>query len=954
MNPLQKRLAALRCRSRFVITTRGGSRLIAVVLGLLCLAGFLDWKLHLPGLVRGVFLVGFLAAAGTLALRWLIRPLREPDDDLSLALTIEKAYPNLNDSLASAVQFLQEPERNDESAALRREAVRQTLREVKHYDFKGVVSAKGLGAAALAMLAGVAVAGVLLTFFPGDSRTALARLADPFGDLEWPTKTQLELDYSARMARGETFELRGKLAGIIPDNAVVIFDGLSPTRQTVNIRKQGDSAGTLLARVDRVENTFRFKVYANDVVSGPYEVDVKPPPVLMPFEGRPSPIVRLTYPEYTGFAAQNLPDGTGNIVPAPLTDPDAAQPVNGTRVSLRAAVDRPLARAWIEYRPDQPLTRQAAFTGLLGSEQPLSFMGALAAAQEVWNPVPARLGPDRKTLAVDFLPRLHGMYALRIEDETGLGNTRLFELKLLTDPAPTVNLDRPARTRDSLYLLPNAEITLKVSARDPQFAIRSSYLELRRRTSAGENDAPRRVMLYDHAGLERAVPVLAVALGGPLPLPTRPLKLRNKLIDVERRVALDSLGFPPLQEGDIITLQAFADDFDDVSVDKAPGHSHEVELLIVGRPTLEARLNDDQKRIEAALLRERKNQQEALDKIIAAEQHWRNTGRLKPAQGEKTDHLDQVFQAEQMQQQIRARIGNKENGLRADVERVLQAQADNKLPRSGAQDRMEIVAAELERLAREELPQIEPELTNARKADELAVDPKPPEKDEAGPLGAARAHQENVENTLGELSKLLEPWGSINSVKGETKDLLNEQRRLNEATRDLANPDTRGMRPEALTNEQRAALDAAGELQRKLGERVGQLLDKIERVARERAQLEPELAEALKEAAQTGRKGTVQEQLGEAGRNIRQNNLAEAERGQQAGLESLEEMVRALENRREQELDRLGKKIDEAQRELARLQEEQDKLRKKIKEAAKIADPEKRAAELKKLAGQQA
>src|SRR5204862_3114172 len=106
----------------------------------------------------------------------------------------------------------------------------------------------------------------------------------------------------------------------------------------------------------------------------------------------------------------------------------------------------------------------------------------------------------------------------------------------------------------------------------------------------------------------------------------------------------------------------------------------------------------------------------ALDRVIGAEQRWRNTGKLRP------QDVDQLLQAEQLQQQVRARVGDRQEGLRADVDRIRAALRDNQLPRSGAHDRMDTVAGELERLARENLEQIEPRLTNARKENEAAAD----------------------------------------------------------------------------------------------------------------------------------------------------------------------------------------------------------------------------------------
>ena len=108
MNPLQERLSALRNRLRLVVTFRGLSWVLALVFLGALMGGWIDWRIHLPSLVRAILLVCVIGGAGYLALRYLFKPLIQPADDLSLALQVEKRYPVLNDSLASAVQFLQE------------------------------------------------------------------------------------------------------------------------------------------------------------------------------------------------------------------------------------------------------------------------------------------------------------------------------------------------------------------------------------------------------------------------------------------------------------------------------------------------------------------------------------------------------------------------------------------------------------------------------------------------------------------------------------------------------------------------------------------------------------------------------------------------------------------------------------------------------------------------------
>jgi hypothetical protein len=67
----------------------------------------------------------------------------------------------------------------------------------------------------------------------------------------------------------------------------------------------------------------------------------------------------------------------------------------------------------------------------------------------------------------------------------------------------------------------------------------------------------------------------------------------------------------------------------------------------------------------------------------------------------------------------------------------------------------------------------------------------------------------------------------------------------------------------------------------------------------------------------------------------------------------MEEIVQALEDRREEDLDRLIKKMKEVEQKLADLAEQQDKLRAKAKEAGHMTDPRQREELLKRLAREQ-
>jgi hypothetical protein len=194
-NTLRHRLAALRRRLRLVAAFRGAGWLLAAVLASAVAAGLLDWRWHLPDLVRAAVLVATLAGAAVLAYRYLFCPLSARADDLTLALRIEERYPDLNDALASTVAFLgRSGQPEGESASMEREAIRRALGKAARCDFGKVIDSRGLGTACLTAVGALTLAVALCVLFPAQARTALARLGDPFGGHDWPRLTQLEIE----------------------------------------------------------------------------------------------------------------------------------------------------------------------------------------------------------------------------------------------------------------------------------------------------------------------------------------------------------------------------------------------------------------------------------------------------------------------------------------------------------------------------------------------------------------------------------------------------------------------------------------------------------------------------------------------------------------------------------------------------------------------------------------
>src|SRR5262245_39210769 len=123
---LTRRMQGVSARLRRVVVLRAGSWLIVLSLLFVGALGYADHRFHLPALVRALGLVALIAGVPLLFRRWISRPLAGSGDPVRIAMRVERAYPEFNDSLASAIQFLrQDLTDRRTSPGLRKAAIRR-------------------------------------------------------------------------------------------------------------------------------------------------------------------------------------------------------------------------------------------------------------------------------------------------------------------------------------------------------------------------------------------------------------------------------------------------------------------------------------------------------------------------------------------------------------------------------------------------------------------------------------------------------------------------------------------------------------------------------------------------------------------------------------------------------------------------------------------------------------
>ncbi len=297
-----------------------------------------------------------------------------------------------------------------------------------------------------------------------------------------------------------------------------------------------------------------------------------------------------------------------------------------------------------------------------------------------------------------------------------------------------------------------------------------------------------------------------------------------------------------------------------------------------------------------------------------------------------------------------------------DLERQARGMEQDAQARSAAAERAERRAEESDNAA--EKARLRDEATAGRKeADDLrrkaaALQKEAArEREDAGekaPAAAprqaaaeARDMQEEVEKTLSDLLTQMEPWSSSREVKGEAARLLQEQRKLQGRTDELKKKQLAKETSE-LSPSQKADLDDLADSQRRLEQRTNELLGKMNRLAEERGAKDPEGARDLKEARDRAAEGNLDGHMKSAGRALDNNQLNDARAEQKAAADELQKMIKGFTERREDDLDRLAKKLGEKQKELDALGKDQDDLQKRIKDAEKAGDKEELARLAKK------
>jgi hypothetical protein len=874
-----------------MLAIRGLSLIVAAVLATVIALGWIDYRVRFSD--RGVLVVfaamvlAVFAWTGCLAVR---RFLTTRLGEIDVALHVEACFPEVKDRLASAVEFLRQPQDDAlaGSAAMRRAAISQATAASENLDFGAALDRRPAVRAALAAVAVGGLAVCLTLAYTAAARTALARLVFPLGTADWPQRTHLGLRRPVKtLVRGQELVVAviDTEDAPLPSDCQVHYrlkDAQGRTKEETGPMQLRDNAA--VARRENVTSPLEFCCTGGDdqkmIWNAVQVVDPPEPPAVRTLA------LKITPPGYTNW---------------PEEDRDAMSPrplLAGSRVQLSGTATKRLKpTSKLRFDDGHALPLEIEDNGV-------TFHAGSARSEE--------LIVDKST-----------GYTLHLVDIDGVegGNDQHWQLRVRDDDAPSAIIELPA---GDCFVTDKAVVKFRVRARD-DLALREVKLTI------GSSDR--------HHVKERTLTLWQ----GPEEPPRSSLSVFDSASAGEQETfdpsPLHLSEFRPTP-GMQLTCYATATDYHNQT-----GRSDPRIVTIITQDQLLERMAVRQNQIVAELARVLQLQRDAAGTVRTSAIRLHETAGLDQAD------VDRLQNAEFNQREVARSLTSSADGLPVQVRGLLSDLETNRVDSPDLQRRVERLLAEFNRLGREELPVISSRLTAAIKGSQIRLQslPRPAGNDAESEshLTTAGQHQQHVIAALEAMLAGMRQWDDYRRFHREVAQLLRDQKAVSRNTTEMAGQ-TVGRDLKDLSPQESADLKILEERQLELTRRETRLEQEMEQTVAALGQGEPLAAGTLTDAVAEARRLAIAADMSAAGGKIHANGLGQASVDQQRILQNLQEVLDILTNNRRQELGRLAKKLAEAEKDIASLRQQQQGLRRNIEESAETK------ADLQRLARQQA
>jgi hypothetical protein len=240
---LKDRLVVLRGTLRRACAMDGAARFVFVLIMCLIVGITIDYLffrwdrdvhqgVNAYTLLRSIMLLGIVGGLGVIAWRRIVAPLSVPLSIDDMALSVEKEFPQLNDSLISTVQLtrMMSDDRTI-SAPMIEEVARNAYQQTAALDFGRVVKFDRIRPMLFSAGGSLALFAILFaTPLQAFLSVGLMRLINPFSKSAYPVRTFITvlLDEGKTrekvIPRSESTKIIAEVRGALPNKAEIQFD----------------------------------------------------------------------------------------------------------------------------------------------------------------------------------------------------------------------------------------------------------------------------------------------------------------------------------------------------------------------------------------------------------------------------------------------------------------------------------------------------------------------------------------------------------------------------------------------------------------------------------------------------------------------------------------------------------------------------------------------------------
>jgi hypothetical protein len=386
--------------------------------------------------------IGLLVAAATLTcfafLMQVWRPFRKQRSVVDLAATVERANPQLKESLVSCIELYDSsiPEAERGSPLMRELAARQALHSAAPIDFCAAVSPRP----AHRMLVGSAVAWSLLLLplaVPSSYRLLVARFFTPWQNHDRVASFWFDVDRGDRIVvRGSDVTIVARARGeeqSLPKTATLNWTDSSGEADSRKLDLD-PTTGLYTTTIPHVMQGFEYQLTGGGNRSRRYQIDVVDAPAVTSFQLEVQP------PAYTGRPATSL-DGPAGEIPV----------FERSQLKWKLTFNKPLKSAaivWLKDATHKDAQHQDSSRVEAPSEpgsadhQDQAKLEAGPANSDDSESVAMQLAADGLSAELESLTEQHGRFRFVVRDEFDLTNETeiLRHLVVTLDQPPVLTL----------------------------------------------------------------------------------------------------------------------------------------------------------------------------------------------------------------------------------------------------------------------------------------------------------------------------------------------------------------------------------------------------------------------------------------------------------------------------------------------------------------------------------